>query len=751
MKVYLRALITLVLCILSCAADAIPAKKGLVKFVQPTGEFINVLIYGDEYGHYYQAPDGFPLVENEGFLYYADEIDGHLVTSNFIYNNDGIDSLCNAFLKSRDRIRLSYLNKECATKRWRSASTKSNFGLFPSVSFPSMGEQRSIVILVEFPDVKFNQNYDAKDYFNRLLNESGFSDLGSSGSVRDYFLDNSNGKFNPTFDLYGPIRLTKPSVYYGANTIHGNDANPAQMIIEACKQLDETVDFSLYDRDNDGFIDNVFVFYAGRGEASGGGPATIWPHSWDVNNVVSAPIILDEKKLGRYACSNEWFGTQPDGIGTFIHEFCHVLGLPDLYATSYSNAFTPGPWSVMDQGSYNNNSRTPPHLSVFERYALGWASPVRLDSGILNLEPITESDGYMFVSDSGTEKWFLENRQKTKWDLYLPGSGMLMWHVNYVPEIWNGNIVNDNPELQYVDIIEADGLKDEESRSGDTFPGTAMITDIDINSHPDMDSFRHGEDLFSLTDIIETASGNLSLDCKTVSNVFTKTAPVILEASEINSDSFTARWLAVNKATDYRLNVYKIEKDVEDVRFEGFDEGAEKSDQWNTVLAGNMFNEDFCGENPPSVVFKQFGGEIESNEYLTDILGLKFWCKVKGGSPNKVGPSIMIYLLCNGEWTLYRTITLYGSAEGKIIEYDNLPEGTKKIKLRINGMHGMDCLIDDIELRYIADSKRSLLDGYPVLTGNVEEYTVSGLEANVVYTYNVEAFNGTDYSPSRES
>ena len=167
--------------------------------------------------------------------------------------------------------------------------------------------------------------------------------------------------------------------YYGENDYRGDDSNPQKMAIEACQQLDATVDFSEYDRDNDGYIDNVYIFYAGRGEASGGSSSTVWPHSWEVSAVESQTYYFDNVILNRYACGNEWEGDKPDGVGTFIHEFSHVLGLPDLYSTSYSSAFTPGSWSAMDYGPYNNNGCTPPLYSVFEicsrldnSYRIGW-------------------------------------------------------------------------------------------------------------------------------------------------------------------------------------------------------------------------------------------------------------------------------------------------------------------------------------------------------------------------------------------
>ena len=175
----------------------------------------------------------------------------------------------------------------------------------------------------------------------------------------------------PDFDIYGPVTLSKNMSYYGGNDIYGNDKNPEKMIIEACQLLDDEVDFAQYDNDGDGYIDNIYVFYAGKGEASGGSKDTVWPHSWNITAATSTPYIFDGVRLDRYACSNENEGSHPDGVGTFVHGFSHVMGLPDLYATSYTSSFTPGAWSCMDYGPYNNDGRTPrctAHLN-----AMPWA------------------------------------------------------------------------------------------------------------------------------------------------------------------------------------------------------------------------------------------------------------------------------------------------------------------------------------------------------------------------------------------
>ncbi|MDE6392135.1 MAG: hypothetical protein K2L59_02545, partial [Muribaculaceae bacterium] len=174
----------------------------------------------------------------------------------------------------------------------------------------------------------------------------------------------------------------------------------------------------------------------------------------------------------------------PDGIGTFVHEFSHVLGLPDLYTTVYNNSYTPGEYSVLDYGPYNNNGRTPPNYSAYERWALGWMTPDKYEtSGSVELSNLADSNmAFVVPTEKETEYYLVENRQQTGWDKYIPGHGMLIWHIDYVKEIFDDNVVNNTPTHQYVDLIEANGKKNEKYASGHTFPGTSNITSYSFKS-----------------------------------------------------------------------------------------------------------------------------------------------------------------------------------------------------------------------------------------------------------------------------
>lgn len=262
-----------------------------------------------------------------------------------------------------------------------------------------------------------------------------FHAFGATGSVKEWFRENSTSftedgekiQFDPVFDLFGPVTLDNDMRYYGANDHYGNDQRAVDMVVEACTKLDDQIDFSQYDTDGDGLVDNIYIFYAGYGEADGGGSNTIWPHSWDLSagKVPEELRTFDGVLVEHYACSNETDRTmrRPDGIGTFVHEFSHVLGLPDLYATNeYARSYTPGAYSVLDYGPYNNEGMTPPNYSTYERYALGWIEPEQfpVDEEIV-IPPLAATNRAHIVYTALDREYFLvENRVKDRWDEYLP-------------------------------------------------------------------------------------------------------------------------------------------------------------------------------------------------------------------------------------------------------------------------------------------------------------------------------------------
>ncbi|MCH5238475.1 MAG: hypothetical protein J1E95_11880, partial [Muribaculaceae bacterium] len=289
-----------VFCYSTCFA--LPARQGVLQALQPDGTTVNIRMEGNGEHKRIFSEDGYLLTTDSlGFYVYADtDQEGNVTPS-------AIRALESDKKDSGILNKISHLQQIGLTESYRVREPEEDISKYAKgiglgvTKFPSYGEQRSVVILVEFADKGFTIE-NPNDFYTRMLNEPGFSDYESTGSARDYFISNSNSVFIPQFDVYGPVVLDKPYSYYGRNSFWGQDANPWDMVVEACELLDDEIDFSLYDRNEDGIIDNVYFFYAGYGEADGGGANTIWPHSYDITSVSWHPYMFDGVRLDHYAC-----------------------------------------------------------------------------------------------------------------------------------------------------------------------------------------------------------------------------------------------------------------------------------------------------------------------------------------------------------------------------------------------------------------------------------------------------------------
>lgn len=587
----------LVVCFVQ-ATFAIPAYPKPLKVKQADGSWITIQMHGDEHGHYVMTSDGIPLVFNAQLrnYEYADWKNGEVQASGikateasdrsaqvkkFIESQDK-----SAILESFKRARLQQLQQVFSARR--NASLKNGINSASPLSavsslvsrsssnpqeeklnnFPTTGEVHSLVILVQFADTKFSTvGSDAHQFFNSMLNEPGFTySNGANGSARDFYVNSSNGKFQPQFDVIGPVTLPKKYSYYGANKGSSTD-NPValeEFVREACTLADPLVDFSQYDHNQDGFIDNIYFFYAGKGEADSGDGNAIWPHSAYYADIAKEAggtqksLKLDGIEVGNYTCSNEINGTiitpQPAGIGTFVHEFGHVLGLADHYDIYYGMAtFTPGSFDTMDRASYNNNGNTPAAFSAYERACLGWLDLTILKNGVdtLNVLPdLNDSNKAYMVPVGGTndqEYFIMENRQQKGWDAFIPGHGMLLWHIDYDAKAWEKNELNITGTHQRVDIVEADNKLTDNTRSGDPFPGTSNVTQCNLTSWA-------GGKVMSLDDIeekdgiINLMLGGLNLKLNTPD----------VKVTEVQDSSIVVGWTDVPVAKRYVLNISSV-------------------------------------------------------------------------------------------------------------------------------------------------------------------------------------------------
>lgn len=559
---------------------AIPAYPKPLKVKQADGSWLTIQMRGDEHGHYVLTSDGIPLVFNarQENYEYADWKDGKVQASGIKAVEASertakvkafVESLDkSAILESFKRARLQQLQQTLSSRRNASLKAGSNPQKEKLNNFPTIGEVHSLVILVQFADTKFSTvGSDAHQFFNNMLNEPGFTySNGANGSARDFYLNSSNGRFQPQFDVIGPVTLPEKYSYYGANQGSSVD-NPArleQFVREACTLADPLVDFSQYDHNQDGYIDNIYFFYAGKGEADSGDGNAIWPHSAYYSDMAKdaglseTSLKLDGIEVGNYTCSNEINGTlitpQPAGIGTFVHEFGHVLGLADHYDVNYGmTTFVPGSFDTMAQASYNNNGNTPAAFSAYERACLGWLDLTVLKNGVdsLNVLPdLNDSNKAYVVPVGGTndeEYFIMENRQKKGWDAFIPGHGMLLWHIDYDAKAWEKNELNITGTHQRVDIVEADNKLTDNTRAGDPFPGTSNVTQCNLTSWA-------GGKVMSLDDIeekdgiINLMLGGLNLKLNTPD----------VKVTEVLDSSIVVGWTDVPVAKRYVLNISSV-------------------------------------------------------------------------------------------------------------------------------------------------------------------------------------------------
>lgn len=458
---------------------AMPALHRQYIMTQPDGSQVTLMLCGDEVCHFYTTTDGQMVIGTaEGYYFAEVGADGLLSCSSVLASDpDTRSTEQNDFLQSLSAQDLSdavIATRQASPLMRRQAdgsrsgeNTSAGVGLMPGTNFPTHGYARGVCILVEYQDVKFSKSDDdTKVYFQNMLNQPGFNLDNAVGSAWDYFNQSSMGQFNPQFDVLGPVTLPQNRAYYGGNNSAGNDKAPHRMLVDAADILSaQGVDFSLYDNDGDKKVDLVYVLYAGQGEADSGVEEAVWPHQFSLSS--ANPISYRYgKKVGdvyinEYACGSELNGyMKMTGIGTFCHEFSHALGLADLYDTqdSYAN-YTPSAYDLMDQGSYNGDSRRPPLYSSFERNAVGWIDPVVIDSPVnIELGNLAETNGAFIILTSDPKEYFiLENRQQVGFDADLPGHGMLIWHIMYDANKWKNNIVNTVESKQLVDLIEAYG------------------------------------------------------------------------------------------------------------------------------------------------------------------------------------------------------------------------------------------------------------------------------------------------------
>lgn len=568
---------------LAASAFAVPAKRVKRQVQQPDGSVLTVMLRGDENFHYTSTEDGQPLVQRaDGAYCYATlDSNGKLTASAQVAHD----------VESRGAAELSFLNyytaesqkvrslgmERAKQRNARRMARLANRGVVDASGKPVRrvmagatggegigvtGKRKGLVILVNFKDKKMQSKHtqaEWNDYFNKV----GYNKYGNNGSVHDYFYAQSYGKLDLEFDVIGPVTVSKNMASYGANDAQGNDIDPAGMIKEACElaYAKEKMDMSQYDWDGDGAVDQVYVIYAGYGEAAGGEANTIWPHEWDISGG-GYSLVLGGQRIRTYACSSELnggYGTDISGIGTACHEFSHCMGIPDFYDTAGGGCFGMDAWDLMDYGSYGGDGYEPTGYNTYEKWVSGWIEPTILTEPcyIKNMKPLSDAPEacVVFNEANKNEYYIFENRQLKGTDVALPNHGMLVIHVDYDQKVWFDNEVNNTSNHQRFTVVPADNKLTSETVSGDTYPGTTKSTELTDTSKPAATLFNANSDGRKflgkpVTEITEkdglisfTFMGGVNLDAP---------QPKVMNMTET---SFTGGWNAVDGAESYTVEL----------------------------------------------------------------------------------------------------------------------------------------------------------------------------------------------------
>ena len=463
----------LIIVIISLIISGSAPRKGSFLMYQPDGTSFLATLKGDEFAKVLTTSDGCVVVKgDDGFYRYARfNADGSRESTGYKVGSE-VPSLvldgCRSIPWRALKAKTSGIRESRRGDAKRAIRTRAS----------SPVKKHCIIILAQFQDVTFMNGTSRRQEFIDLITKKG------TNSVLDYFNDQFNGQYEFNFTVGPVVTLSKEMSYYGKNEDDkaGLDIHPQELVKEACTLSDPYVDFSEFDDDHDGTVDNVFVIVAGKSEAEGADSDCLWPHQWFVPS-----LNLDGKRIVTYALSTELTVHSQNSsgqlvwglctIGTFCHEYSHVLGLEDYYDTdeegSGGEAKTMwGTTALMDGGNFNNAGKTPPFYNALDREILRIGKPEVMKTGTVTLEPVDRNGRYIILEnpDNHDEFFLFECRAPKGWDTYIGGSGLAIYHVDMSENFagwsddaarnvnaryrWENNEVNCNPSYECADMME---------------------------------------------------------------------------------------------------------------------------------------------------------------------------------------------------------------------------------------------------------------------------------------------------------
>ena len=733
MRLYLY-LVTLLM-VFSIRLWAVPALPTPKKVSQKDSTQIEVFLQGDEYNHCYFTSDYVPVALGEDGSYYYVFVENDFLKLSSLMAHEKNERKKEEIdlIRKHTNNTIDYLSRTWTEKsekansfRQQKAARRSRSSLGEPKTY--IGSKKGLVILVNFTNKEMSLS-NANEYFNKMFNEVGFHENNAIGSVHDYFYDQSYGLFDLTFDVIGPVTISNTFGYYGSNgtSLNGGDLRAGDMIVEACQLVDNQVNFADYDWDDDGEVDQVFVIYAGYGEASGGASNTIWPHESHLEYHECGVLNLDGIKINTYACSCELTGGSGNtlnGIGTACHEFSHCLGLPDFYDTGYSGGFGMSYWDLMSSGSYSGPKgigEVPTGYSAYEKWFAGWIDIQELKEPciISEMPSIGEAPvAYGIYNDNHRDEYYLlENRQNTRWYSYVGESkechGLLVMHVDYSETAWRNNKVNSSKKHQRMTIIPADmsygNTVSSEGRTyyivnqtelrGDLFPGLSNTTELTNTSHE-----ATGGILYNLnTDgsyymnkpLTKISENNGLISFFFMGGIYVPT-PEVLEATDITKNSFTANWEVVDGAEDYSLEVSvmkpqgnPIDNIILSENLAKFKTGSNTPDGYTDLsdnLDSYMQHKGWTGQK---VFTSQYGAKVgttSSNGYLTtpllNVNNANLTIRFTAKAVTSAGANIQLVLMDNsGNAIELQECKLYYQLNKFVVNFENLVATDIKVKI----------------------------------------------------------------------
>ncbi len=483
-------------------------------------------------------------------------------------------------------------------------------GTLESAALPHTGAPKVPVVLVQFPDRPFQISGATADevrnsfecFFNTESHQATQQATDNYGSVRSYFIEQSNGAFSPEFTILGPVTTTFNYAEYGKNSGTNNNSGVTLMYKDALSKLakEDDIDWTVFDNNGDGQVDMVFYIYAGWGEntVKAYDPDAIWPHEYPY----ATAVTLNSGQIIRFACmaaSSEArykskaqleadvkdpqfaptgynvANLRMDGVGTSIHELSHALGLPDMYDTRTSGEtnFGMDAWSIMDYGCYNYGGRYPCMYTAYERDFMEWQPMEELtEPCVVTIQPFSKGGcGYKVVNDANPAEYYvLENRQPLDWDTYgctQNARGLQVTHVDYDRSAWTGNKVNSTANHPRMQIIAANNryvgastatssAEYKETLIGNLFPFAASYQDLTDITTPAATTYTGDFMHKPIRNITQNEDGSISLCFCTNGQL---AAPIVEDASAITETSFTANWQTVENATAYVVELYRDE------------------------------------------------------------------------------------------------------------------------------------------------------------------------------------------------